>query len=162
MAVRALRHLLLLLLLVCLTCQPLAACFGPKLFVGVGLGAEETVLYAMVTLYVQEKTGVESLRVDFSDGQNPLLELAEEKVDLAFILADPALSEVVFNLAGSVVLVTGKRPLDNLQFTTVLPAIRKLNSLVQPEDVTGLVAQVEAGESAMAVVRKLFMQRRWI
>lgn len=162
MAVRALRHLLLLLLLLALTCQPLVACFGPKLFVGVGAGAEAAVLYAMVTLYVQEKTGVESTRVDFFEGQEPLAELTAEKVDLAFMTTARITPAIVFNLEGFTALATGKRPLDDLQFTTVLPAIRKLNALVQPEDVTALVQQVKAGASAMVVVRKLFMQRRWI
>ena len=59
-------------------------------------------------------------------------------------------------------LVSGQRPLEELQFTTVAPAVRKLSGLLTKDDVTSLVKQVEAGESAMAAVRCLLMERRWI
>ena len=164
----AVRSLILMTLLVLLTASLSQACFGPKLFVGAGQGAQSDVLFALVTLYVQEKTGVESTRVEIEEGQNPLDLLSSEKADLVLVPANESPDGVifyenaVFHIDGLLQLVTGKRPLDDLQFTTVLPAIRKLNRLLKFEDVAWLVSRVDAGESAMAVVRKFFMERRWI
>ena len=138
------------------------ACFGPKLFAAAGKGSQADVLFALVTLYVEEKTGVESLRVEIEKGVDPLMLLADEKADLVFVATDKALDNTILQVPGAPVLVTGKRPLEELQFTTVLPAIKKLNGLLEVEDVSALVAQVDAGESAMAAVRRFLMERRWI
>lgn len=162
MAVRALTWATGLLLLVCLTASPVLACFGPKLFVGAGQGRQDEVLYALITLYVQEKTGVESTRVALEAGQNPLDLLAGDKADLVLVLTDAPPADTVFALAGLPLLVTGRRPLDNLQFTTVLPAISKLNRLIAAEDVALLVSRVASGDSPMAAARQLLMERRWI
>lgn len=150
------------LLLALLVCLPAQACFGPKLFVGVGQGATEEVLYALVTLYLEEKTGVESTRVDIAEGQNPLQLLTDEKADMVFTLSTDSPDNAVLQVAGLPYLLTGRRPLDELQFTTVLPAIRKLNHLLEVEDVESLLSRVAAGESAMAASRKFLMERRWI
>ena len=158
----AIRSLVLIVLLVMLACLPAQACFGPKLFVGVGQGGQSEALFALVTLYVQEKTGVESKRVEIEKGQNPLALLSNEKADLVLVLADETLDNTVFHIVGLPLLATGKRPLEELQFTTVLPAIRKLNRLLEYEDVAQMVSRIDAGESAMAVARKFFMERRWI
>lgn len=148
-------------LLIALVCSPVQACFGPKLFVGVGTGAQDEALFAVITLYVQEKTGVESTRVVLEKGQDPLTLLAGKKVDLAFVLLD-SLDNTAFQIAGLPLLATGKRPLEELQFTTVLPAISKLNQLLQREDVDFLIKQIESGDSAMSAARKFLMERRWI
>lgn len=158
----AIRSLVLMILLVTLACLPAQACFGPKLFVGVGQGGQNDVVFALVTLYIQEKTGVESKRVEFEKDQNPLDLLSSEKADLVMVLADKTPNNTVFHVEGLPLLVTGKRPLEELQFTTVLPAIKKLNRLLEYEDVALLVGRVNAGESAMAVVRKFLMEHRWI
>ncbi|MDH3998489.1 MAG: hypothetical protein OET90_06580 [Desulfuromonadales bacterium] len=169
-----LKKLLVLLLLFWLCASPATACFGPKLFVGMaasgaGAGKDVEILYALVTLYVQEKTGVESVRVDFADGEEPLRQIEAEKVDLAFVVDDSPdadvvsdVDDVVFAVAGYPQLVSGVRPRNDLQFTTVLPALRKLNRLIQPDDMAQLAEMVEQGDSAMQAVRKLLMQRRWI
>jgi hypothetical protein len=127
----------------------------------VGTGPQDEALFALVTLYVQEKTGVESTRVDVQKEQDPLALLAGNKVDLVFVHSD-SLDNTVFQIAGLPLLSTGKRPLEDLQFTTVLPAIRKLNRLLQREDVVLLISQVETGDSAMSAARKFLMERRWI
>ena len=158
----AIRSLVLVILLVSLACLPVQACFGPKLFVGVGQGGQNDVLFALVTLYVQEKTGVESKRVEIEKDQDPLALLSSEKADMVLMLADETLDNTVFYVEGLPLLATGKRPLEELQFTTVLPAIRKLNRLLKYEDVARLVSRVDAGESAMAVAREFFMEHRWI
>jgi hypothetical protein len=158
----AVRSLVLVILLVTLASLPAQACFGPKLFVGVGQGGQNDVVFALVALYVQEKTGVESKRVEIKIGQDPLTLLFGEKADLVLVSADETLDNTVFHVEGLPLLATGKRPLEELQFTTVLPAIRKLNRLLKYEDVTRLINRVDAGESAMAVAREFLMEHRWI
>ncbi len=150
------------LLLAVLVCVPVQACFGPKLFVGVGQGDHNEVLYSLVSLYVEEKTGVESTRVDIAEGQNPLQLLTDEKADLVFIPSMDSADNSVLQISGLPFLVTGRRPMEELQFTTVLPAIRKLNRLLEPEDVESLLSRVSSGESPMAASRKFLMERRWI
>lgn len=141
---------------------PAQACFGPKLFVGAGQTVEEEALYALVTLYVEEKTGVESTFVAVGSHVDPLSLLTEDKADLVFVTANTVNVEAPFYVEGFPALHSGKRPQEELQFTTVLPAINKLKRLISREDIAQIVARVKAGESAMAVVRKFLMQRRWI
>jgi len=161
MVVRTLNIVVGTLFLVALTCLPVQACFGPKLFVGAGQGVSGEALFALVTLYVQEKTGVESTRVDIETGQDPLTLLSGEKADLVFVLSETH-HEAVFKIAGLPLLVTGKRPLEDLQFTTVLPAIKKLNRLLKRADVELIMSRMEAGDSALAAARKFLMELRWI
>ncbi|PLX88455.1 MAG: hypothetical protein C0614_02470 [Desulfuromonas sp.] len=160
MAVRALSFILLLVL----CCGPAAACFGPKLYVGVPAGGSSDLLFALVTLYVQEKTGVESLRVDLAPDVDPLSELAADRLDLVLVEGDGANDHPgrIFSVDGYPVVVAGSRPLDELQFTTVVPAVRKLETLVTPQDIAALLVRVDEGASAMAAVRRLMMTRRWI
>lgn len=158
----AIRSLVLVFLLTMLAGSPAQACFGPKLFVGAGQGGQEEALFALVTLYIQEKTGVVSTRVEIEKSQDPLDLLPGEKADLVFVLTDKTLDNTVFRIEGLPLLATGKRPLEDLQFTTVLPAIRKLNRLLKYADVALLVSRIDAGESAMAVARQFFMEHRWI
>ncbi len=161
MVIRALNAIVATVLLVALFTAPVQACFGPKLFVAAGKSVQDEALFALVTLYVQEKTGVESTRLEIEKGQAPLTLLDEEKADLIFVLSD-TFDNTVFQIAGMPLLVTGKRPLEDLQFTTVLPAIRKLNRLLKKEDVEEVINRIEAGDSAMAVARKFLMELRWI
>lgn len=159
----AFRTLIVLVVLLSLVVgSPGFGCFGPKLFVAVGESPVNEVLYAMVTLYIKEKTGVESTRVDIAPGQTPQALIDENKADLLIAAAERPLDKTVFVLGELPVVVTGKRPAEDLQFTTVLPAISKLNRLLTTDDVAFLVESVKAGESAMAATRKFFMARRWI
>ncbi len=162
MALRQITFLVGLVLLAVMVSTSVQACFGPKLFVGAGSTAQQELLYALVTLYVQEKTGVESTRVDVGEGQQPLDLLSAEKVDLVFVPVKESVVEAVFQLSGLPSLATGPRPVNDLQFTTVLPAVAKLNRLLTNADVELLVSQVEAGKSAMSVARKFLMENRWI
>ena len=162
MALRQITFLVGIVLLAVLVSTPAQACFGPKLFVGAGSTAQQELLYALVTLYVQEKTGVESTRVDVGVSQNPLDLLSADKVDLVFVPVNEPVIETVFQLSDLPPLVAGSRPVNDLQFTTVLPAVAKLNRLLTSADVELLVRQVEAGKSAMSVARKFLMRNRWI
>lgn len=150
------------MLLGLLIMQPVYACFGPKLFFATGDKPEEKLLYALITLYVKEKTGVESTPVAVVAGQNPVSLLADDKADLVLTEAETPPDGTIFRLAGYPLLVAGKRPFDDLQFTTVVPAIEKLNRLIKSEDMQLLLGKVKAGESAMFIVREFFMERRLI
>ena len=161
MSVRSFRQLLPIILLV-LASAPAAACFGPKLYVGVAVEPRQDALYALVTLYVQEKTGVESERVTLVPGEEPAQALAAERVDLAFAAVPPAGATTLLAIAGYPVLASGARPLSDLQFTTVVPALRKLAALLTPRDLQELEARVAAGEKPLAAARRLCMERRWL
>lgn len=162
MALRPIKFFLGGILLTLLCAASVQACFGPKLFVGTGAETEQEVLFALVTLYVQEKTGVESTRVDVTESQGPLDLLTGDKVDLVFMPVNDSSWETVLQLGGLPMLVSGPRPANDLQFTTVLPAITKLGRLLNKSHVELLASQVEAGDSAMSVVRKFLMENRWI
>lgn len=157
----ALRALTLLLALI-LSALPAAACFGPKLYLGVTADPRQDLLFAVVSLYVQEKTGVESESVALAAGVDPLEELRAERVDMAFAAAPVSGAETLLAIAGYPLLVTGPRPLTDLQFTTVAPALRKLAALLTPADLQALEGRVAAGETPLAAVRRLFKERRWI
>lgn len=162
MAFRTLKLLLALLVLINLAVSPAIACFGPKLFVGAGQDPLDEVLYALVTLYVEEKTGVASTRVMVDRGDNPLDLLTHDKADLVLAGEAAQPGNTILQVDGLPLVVTGKRPAEELQFTTVLPAIRKLARLLERPAVVALAERVAAGESAMAVVRQFLMERRWI
>lgn len=162
MAVRALKMVLTVLAVAVLTANHAAACFGPKLYIGVATEPRQELLFAMVSLYVQEKTGVESEKVLLPATADPAGELRAERVDLVFAPAAVAGAETLLALPGEPLLASGSRPLTDLQFTTVVPAVRKLAGLVTAADLALLDARVAAGETPLAAVRRLFKERRWI
>jgi hypothetical protein len=71
-------------------------------------------------------------------------------------------AETLLAVPGYPLLVSGARPLTDLQFTTVVPALRKLATLLTPADLQGLAARVAAGEKPLAAARRLFKERRWL
>ena len=158
MALRALTLLLALLL----PALPAAACFGPKLYVGVAAEPRQELLFALASLYVQEKTGVESEAVKLVAGVDPAAELRAERVDLVFAVAPVSGAETLLAVAGYPQLLAGPRPMTDLQFTTVVPALRKLAALLSVADLQALEGRVAAGETPLAAARKLFKERRWI
>ena len=162
MAVRALIRVLLAVALSVLATLPAAACFGPKLYVGLAAEPRQELLYALATLYVQEKTGVESERVTLAPGEDPAQALAAERIDLAFVAAPVNGAETLLAVPGYPLLASGPRPLTDLQFTTVVPALRKLARLLTPRDLEELAARVAAGEKPLAAARRLCMERRWL
>ena len=150
--------LFLLLLVIALPAQ---ACFGPKLFLGIPDDARGQVLTSLVVIYVKEKTGVETNRVDL-DGKDAVGEILAEKLDYGF--SDEAAESLnsVMQVPGLPVLVSGPRILDDIQFTTVGPALKRLQKRLLPEHIDEIVRQVEDGELPMAAARRFLMQKRWI
>lgn len=153
------------LLLVCwalLQPVPAQACFGPKLYIGAPVTTQGALLFELVALYVKEKTGTESVRVELKAGDDPLAALRGDKVDLAFAAAAPGPEPALLQVSGLPLLVSGKRPLEDLQFTTVGPALAKLNKLLQPQDLGALIQNVEQGAPPAATARKFLMAKGWI
>ena len=156
--IRALFAVLLTILLA----VPAMACFGPKLYIGVAADPRQEMLFALVSLYVVEKTGVQSEQVTLQSDDPPASVLAAEKVDLAFAPAPLANVETVLAIPGYPLLASGSRPLNDLQFTTVVPALRKLATLLTPGDLLALEARIAAGEKPLAAARWLCQERRWL
>ena len=165
MALRPLTALALAFAMSCLVliwASPAAACFGPKLYIGVAVDARQDLLYALTALYVREKTGIESELVRLADGETPLAALSADRVDMVFITSVPGGTDQLLALPGYPVLVSGPRPLTDLQFTTVVPALRKLAGLLTSRELAELETRVAAGETPTAAARRLFMERRWL
>lgn len=141
---------------------PAAACFGPKLYVGVVADPRQELLFALVSLYVVEKTGVESERLPLAAGESPKTALAEERVDLVFCGAPIEGAETLLAVPGYPLLASGPRPLTDLQFTTVAPALRKLATLLTAADLAELEERVAGGEKPLAATRRLLRERRWL
>ncbi len=152
---------LLCSLLLCLAVVPASACFGPKLYLGGVSAPADEALFELVALYVKEKTGIETLRVDLA-GEAPLAALAAERADLVLAVGETPEEATLLALPGFPRLVAGRRPLADLQFTTVVPALRKLGRMLAAADVAAVTAAVEQGESAAAAARKLLMAKGWL
>lgn len=162
---RAWRAALAILLLVCCALfqpAPASGCFGPKLYIGTAATPQEALLFEVVALYVKEKTGTESVRVVLKNGEDPLAALRGNKVDLAFSPAAPGPEPALLQVSGLPLLLSGQRPLDDLQFTTVAPALAKLNKLLHYQDLEPLLRQVEQGVPPAATARKFLMTKGWI
>jgi len=94
-------------------------------------------------------------------GLAPTAALQQEKVDLA--LSSETLAEAVLALPElRLHLLSGERPRNDLQFTTVLPALAKLAQRLPTVDLAPFVAAVAAGEPAAGVARRLLSGQRWI
>jgi hypothetical protein len=81
---------------------------------------------------------------------------------LVFAPAPLANVETVLAIPGYPLLASGSRPLTDLQFTTVVPALRKLATLLTPRDLLALEARIAAGEKPLAAARWLCLERRWL
>jgi hypothetical protein len=151
---------LLTVLFLCMMGLPAQACFGPKLYIGVDAVPEQRFLHALVALYVKEKTGVEMEAVAVSTAQAGA-ELAAQRLDLAF--APPAGNDAVLLAPNGLPhLYVAPRVRDDLQFTTVVPALRKLDRLLAAVDVRAQVEAVARGESPAAVARTFLNRQGWL
>jgi hypothetical protein len=140
---------------------PAGACFGPKLYLGVPEGAREQVLAELVVLYVKEKTGIETIQVTVAAGAGST-EVRAERLDLTLAATgDPKLATLL-KMPGGLVLLSGRRPLDDLRFTTVAPALKKLENLLTEDFMNRLLADLAAGTPPAAAARQRMMEQRWI
>jgi hypothetical protein len=160
MAIRPLIKTLSILLMLLLA-VPALACFGPKLYLGIGEDATGQVLASFVAIYVKETTGTDVERVELN-GRDPLSEINAKKIDFSFAEKSPKEMVVLMSVEGLPQLIGGLRIDNDLQFTTVRPTLSRLEAKLTPGDVKALSTEVEAGEMAMDVVRKFLIERRWI
>lgn len=160
MAIRSLIKIVSLLLAL-MSAVPVMACFGPKLYLGVGDDATGQVLSSFVAIYVKETTGTDVVRVPLQ-GLDPVTEIKEEKIDFSFTTQQHSEVTLLMTIEGLPPLITGPRIDNDLQFTTVRPSLAKLGARLTAADVTVLTEKVEAGELAMDVVRHFLIDRRWI
>ena len=149
----------ILLLLIAL---PASACFGPKLYFGSDAGEEGELLFYLVSIYVKEKTGVESTRIEMTGEQTALELLLQEKVDLVFAPVDSEQWSHLLSVGDQLFLLSGPRPTGDLQFTTVPKALSRLQARLKSADLDQLRQQVAAGVLPAKAVRTLYMQRGWI
>lgn len=156
---RTVALLLLVTALLFVATSPARSCFGPKLYFGVGAGAEAELVQAVVVLYLKEKTGVETVRVEL-EGKDPRIELAEERLDLA--LATGPDGAALLQVPGFPALLAGRRPQQELQFTTVVPALRKLAGLLTAEALRQPLVEVRGGASPAAVARTFLRKKGWL
>lgn len=152
---------LLALLIFFLLCGASWGCFGPKLYLGIDCDPSSEVLYEIVSLYLKEKTGVETVRVDL-DGRDPMVDLDDEKIDMTITPTTSTNVIPLITLPPRVALYSGDRPYRDIQFTTVIPALKKLASLISGDDFGRIVADIDSGMSPAAASRKLLMTKGWI
>lgn len=158
MAVCTLRRLLLTVG-VWLTLAAIAsACFGPKLYLGAGEDADNQLLVALVAVYVHGQTGIEVVRQPLT--ADPVDEIRNAKVDFAF--ADETSGLTVLLSVDGKHLASGSRILEELQFTTVRPALERLQQRLRPEHLELLKQQVKEGALPMAAVRTFLLEQGWI
>ena len=155
-------RILLATLLFFTTLLPAAACFGPKLYIGSVAGEEGELLFHLAAIYIHEKTGVDSIRLEMTAEQTPTGLLQAEEVDLVFSVAPSQDWQSLLQVGNQLQLLSGPRPTDDLQFTTVPRALAKLQRLLNPADLAQLQEKVAAGTLPAKAVRQLFMQRGWI
>lgn len=159
MVVRTLKICGLVLLLGTLA-LPVQACFGPKLFLGIPDDSAGQVLTSLVAIYIKEKTGVDTERVELA-GRDLRQEITADKLDYGFAEENGSL-QTILQVEGLPLLVSGPRILSDLQFTTVGPALQRLQKILKPEHVEQIRQDVATGALPMAAARSFLMQQRWI
>ncbi|MBE0499850.1 MAG: hypothetical protein IBX47_00295 [Desulfuromonadales bacterium] len=160
MAIRPLILMLSFLLLMLLT-VPVFACFGPKLYLGIGESPTDQVLTSFVAIFIKETTGIDVERTPLA-GRDPQAEIAAEKIDFSFIPKHRDGSVVLMEITGFSPLITGPRIDNDLQFTTVRTTLARLEKKLTAGHVQALVAEVDTGALAMDVVRHFLIVQRWI
>ncbi len=149
-------------LLIILCALPAAACFGPKLYIGTPAGEDGELLFHLAAIYLHEKTGVDSTRFEMTGEQSVEQVLQQDQVDLVFSHHAVATRKALLQIGNELWLLSGPRPTDDLQFTTVPRTLKKLQRLLSAEDLSALRQQVAAGVLPATAIRKLYMERSWI
>ena len=153
---------MLSILLVVLFALPAAACFGPKLYIGTPAGEDGELLFHLASIYIHDKTGVESIRFELTSEHSAEGVLQKEQVDLVFHHSAVAARKALLQIGADLWLLSGPRPTDDLQFTTVPRTLKKLQRLLTAEDLSSLRQQVASGVLPATAIRKLYAERSWI
>lgn len=153
---------LLIFILLMLPLDSAWGCFGPKLFVGADESPRQQLFYALISLYIKEKTGTESELVAAVAGAELQL-LSDDQADLVLLsrVGDTG-RPLLFQVDGLPQVASGPRPLDDLQFTLVAPALTKLSRLLTAEQFNPLVDQVVAGAPPAATARAFLTGQGWL
>jgi hypothetical protein len=163
MAVPALKSILLttLLLLVLLAASGFA-CFGPKLFIGVVPGLEGEMRYHLVSIYLHEKTGIDSILVELKAGQTAEAAILAKEIDLGYSREANMKATEVLRLADGYKLYSGERPLNDLQFTTAGRAFAKLQKRLDAGSLDKIRARILTGTLPATAVRDFMLNNGWI
>ncbi len=155
------RLLPLVIFLLLFGVEPAAPCFGPKLYLGVPDDNRGRVFAELTILYVKEKTGVETVRVPVA-GDAGIAGVRGATLDLALSATAADDLPVLLAAPGGPLLLSGPRPLTDLQFSTVPAALKRLGALLTEDFFAGLTAEVEGGAEPAAVVGRALREKRWI
>ncbi len=166
MVVSALKTALLcLVLLLALQVSIALACFGPKLFVGVGPGLEEEMRYHLVSIYLHEKTGIDSSQVELKQGQSAIEAIIAQEIDLGFAAASTTLATSavsVLQLDDGLKLYSGERPLNDLQFSTVGRVFTRLQNRIDGSGLDPIRQGIKTGKLPATAVRDFMLENGWI
>ena len=163
MAVSTLKmSFLTILLLIVVQVTFSTACFGPKLFIGVEPGLEGEMRYHLISIYLHEKTGIDSIRVELKQDQTALAAIAAQEIDLGFASDSVSTAIAVLVLEEGLNLYSGERPINDLQFSTVGRVFKKLQKLLNPSHLSDIRQRVQAGDLPATAVRNFMMKNDWI
>jgi hypothetical protein len=163
MVVSALKTLLPALFLLLAVQVPAGlACFGPKLFVGVLPGLEEEMRYYLVSIYLHEKTGIDTVRVELKEGRTAIDAIAAHEIDLGFAADSATETVAVLQLDDGFKLYTGERPLTDLQFSTVGRVFAKLQNRLDQNNLDLIRQAIKAGSLPATAVRDFMLKNGWI
>ncbi len=163
MVVSALKTTLLTLsLLFILQVTASLSCFGPKLFIGVAPDLEGEMRYHLVSIYLHEKTGIDSVRVELKQGQTAIDAISAQEIDLGFATVAETSGVAVLDLGEGLKLYSGERPLNDLQFTTVGRVFKKLQKRIDQNNLDLIRQGIKNGELPAAAVRDFMMKNGWI
>ena len=156
------RALLLLILLLLLQVSAGFACFGPKLFIGAVPGLEGEMRYYLVSIYLHEKTGIDSIQVALKAGQTSIDAITAQEIDLGFAAAAETVHPAVLQLDDGLQLYAGERPLNDLQFSTVGRVFSLLQKRIDGSSLEPIRQRIKAGVLPATAVRDFMMENGWI
>ncbi|WP_020676110.1 hypothetical protein [Geopsychrobacter electrodiphilus] len=163
MAFSALKYVCLcLVLLLTLMSSSGLACFGPKLFIGVAAGQEGEMRFYLVSIYLHEKTGIDSTLIELKSGQTGAEALAAKEIDLGFSSQPGVQATPVLHLGGQLYLYSGERPLNDLQFSTVGRTLVKLQQRLDTGGLESIRQKIQTGTLPAVAVRDFLLKNGWI
>lgn len=162
MAVRALKGVCCALGLLLVLSSLASACFGPKLLIGRVPGTDGELHYHLVAIYLHEKTGIDSTPVELAAGQSAADAIAQHEIDLGFVAADSVAQPVVLRLDNGMQLLSGERPQNDLQFTTALPALQKLQQRLDKQNLDTVRTAIKRGVLPATAIRNFMLEQGWI